>query len=140
MNDNDIIKSLGCCKNKKCVICPYDDIADTFDGCSTELIKDALCLINRLKAENERLQHLRAEVSKENEELTKRIDDLKKTIDEKANVVKCRNCCHWAVCRDTRYGICGYLEDLCGELVHVTGEDFCSHGEREVNTDEKMDH
>lgn len=53
MNDNDIIKALEHCKNKRCIICPYDDIANTFDGCSTKLIEDAINLINRLKAEIE---------------------------------------------------------------------------------------
>ena len=129
MNDNDIIKAMKhCTKSGDCHVCPA--IKEEWDEtCRMGLIKRAYTIINQKKAEIERLQHLRAEVSKENEELTKHIDDLRKTINEKANIVKCRNCCHWAVCRDARYGICGYLEDLCGELVHVTAEDYCSHGE-----------
>ena len=53
MTDNEIIKALECCKNKRCVNCPYDDIADTFSECSAKLVKDALDLINRQKAEIE---------------------------------------------------------------------------------------
>lgn len=121
MNDNDIIKALECCGNQM--------YSCTDKRCKAKTLGEAHDLIIYQKASIERLQHLRAEVSKENEELTKHIDNLRKTINEKANIVKCRNCCHWSVCRDARYGICGYLEDLCGELVHMTADDYCSHGE-----------
>lgn len=53
MTDNEIIKALECCKNKRCVNCPYDDVADKFAECSAKLINDALGLINRQKAEIE---------------------------------------------------------------------------------------
>lgn len=53
MTDNEIIKALGCCKNKRCVNCPYDDVADKFAECSTKLVNDALDLINRKKSEIE---------------------------------------------------------------------------------------
>lgn len=44
-------------------------------------------------------------------------------------VVRCKDCKHWLTHNGARYGVCGYLGDLCGELVHVTGKDYCSHGE-----------
>lgn len=53
MTDNEIIKALGCCKNKRCVNCPYDDVADKFAECSAKLVDDALDLINRKKSEIE---------------------------------------------------------------------------------------
>ncbi len=53
MTDNEIIKALECCKNKRCVNCPYDDVADKFAECSAKLVNDALDLINRQKAEIE---------------------------------------------------------------------------------------
>ena len=55
MTDNEIIKALECCKNKRCVSCPYDDVADKFAECSAKLVNDAHGLINRQKAEIERL-------------------------------------------------------------------------------------
>lgn len=51
MTDSETIKALECCKNKRCVNCPYDDVADKFAECSAKLVNDALDLINRQKAE-----------------------------------------------------------------------------------------
>ena len=54
LTDNEIIKALECCcgtAHDSCRDCPYDDI-----GCEDKLEKDALDLINRQKAEIERLQ------------------------------------------------------------------------------------
>lgn len=66
VNDNDIIKAFECCKGEDipCADCPYID----FGQCQTYVASDALDLINRLKAEIEKLQHICAELSKENEE------------------------------------------------------------------------
>ena len=53
LTDNEIIKALECCcgtAHDSCRDCPYDDI-----GCEDELEKDALNLINRQKAEIEKL-------------------------------------------------------------------------------------
>lgn len=50
MNDTDIIKALECCLIKDCDNCPYDQYA-----CDPHLERDALNLINRLKAEKENL-------------------------------------------------------------------------------------
>ena len=53
MEDKEIIKALECCcgtAHDSCRDCPYDDI-----GCEDKLEKDALDLINRQKAEIERL-------------------------------------------------------------------------------------
>ena len=55
MTDNEIIKALECCcgtAHDSCRDCPYSDI-----GCEDELEKDALDLINRQKAEIERLKN-----------------------------------------------------------------------------------
>jgi hypothetical protein len=58
MTDNEIIKALECCNHnhvwqKECFDCEYA----TFEGqCGNELIKDSLDLINRQKAEIERLK------------------------------------------------------------------------------------
>ena len=67
MTDNDIIKALEWCVNEprgyKCSQCEY------VTGCKPQLMRNALDLINRQKAEIERLEHLRAGVSKEVERL-----------------------------------------------------------------------
>ena len=57
--DDEIIKALECCSsnnNANCKECPYDD-----KGCEFE--QDALALINRQKAEIERLQKYNTDVA-----------------------------------------------------------------------------
>lgn len=58
MTDNDIIKALGNCNdNGTCDKCPYDGLR--FEGeidCASQMIADALDLINRQKAEIEILK------------------------------------------------------------------------------------
>lgn len=51
MNDNDIIKALERCATTNCKGCPYFK----FGNCSDKLQLDAVDLINRQKAEIERL-------------------------------------------------------------------------------------
>lgn len=69
MNDNDIIKALECCFVKcDCADCPKDGRRKINEDCLGTLGGQAIDLIARLKAEIERLQHIRAELSKENEE------------------------------------------------------------------------
>lgn len=63
MTDNEIIKALMCCIAIDCDCCPYCDI----NHCCAEMIESTLDLINRQKTEIERLYHLRAELSKEND-------------------------------------------------------------------------
>ena len=55
MTDNEIIKALECCMsdNPPCTTCKYDGDTITVDECMGELMKDALDLINRQKAEIE---------------------------------------------------------------------------------------
>ena len=57
MTDNEIIKALECCQIKKvneCAKCPY--LPKISRDCERFLVTDALDLINRQKAEIERLQ------------------------------------------------------------------------------------
>ena len=61
MTDNEVIKALECCAFwGECTDCPYDDIAykSSTDNCTYNSTKDALDLINRQKAEIERLEKL----------------------------------------------------------------------------------
>ena len=57
MTDNEIIKALECHKNEtnSCIVCPY---SYSMRGCSLTMASDALDLINRQKAEIERLQEV----------------------------------------------------------------------------------
>ena len=61
MTDNDIIKALECCMKicKDCDNCPCinNDYINVYD-CKYALLKNALDLINRLQAENERLSKI----------------------------------------------------------------------------------
>lgn len=65
MTDNEIIKALECCINDDCDNCP-----DTFGNCEHNAMRNALDLINRQKAEIERLHS-------EVKEKTETIDFLK---------------------------------------------------------------
>ena len=56
MNDNDIIKALECCTEEpvlNCRKCPYEKSCNMG---RSDMQKDALALINRLKAENRALK------------------------------------------------------------------------------------
>lgn len=57
MTDNDIVKALACCYNgNQCAkSCPYNDGDDDCVECTSALARDTLDLINRQKAEIERL-------------------------------------------------------------------------------------
>lgn len=57
MTDNEIIKALECCDGSfdRCEECPLDNVSQDKLRC-WELEKSALDLINRQKAENERLK------------------------------------------------------------------------------------
>lgn len=57
MTDNEIIKALECCKDSSmpCKDCPYAE-CDSKRGCVSEMCEDALDLINRQKADIEKLR------------------------------------------------------------------------------------
>jgi len=71
MTDKQVIKALECCVAKEnceevsCEICPYCRVYD----CKEVMLKNAIDLINRQKAENDRLlqkmQQLKSEAIKE---------------------------------------------------------------------------
>ena len=58
MNEAKIMKALECCYAAKCSECPYEI------QCIKLMVKDALDLINRKNAENERLQRLGASAAR----------------------------------------------------------------------------
>lgn len=63
MTDEQIVKALECCKIGNCDDCPFYGVKEDFE---VELPEEALDLINRKKAENERLlQKLQSEAIKE---------------------------------------------------------------------------
>ena len=76
MTDNEIIKTLECCINNKCSNCPQRKMA-----CSeTVAMENALDLINRQKAEIERLKsykNLYEDLKAENLETIKAIKNCK---------------------------------------------------------------
>ena len=74
MNDNDIIELMKVCSMASgCKSCRFADSTD----CAGEVSAMALDLINRLKAEIERLNHIRAEMSKENDRLKAEMSYMK---------------------------------------------------------------
>lgn len=65
MTDNEIIKALECCKpkqNRNCGDCPAYDLGNF---CAAELRENVLDLINRQKAEIEKLKSAKSEAIKE---------------------------------------------------------------------------
>lgn len=62
MTDTDIIKAMEDCTSNTppCTNCKYDGDSTTCDECMGRLMKDALDLINRFKAENKRLQKFKS--------------------------------------------------------------------------------
>ena len=66
MTDNEIIKALECCKIGNCDDCPFYGIKE---DCEVELPEEGLDLINRQKAEIEKLKHRKTELQIRNQEL-----------------------------------------------------------------------
>jgi hypothetical protein len=73
MTDEQIVKALRLCAIDVDVCteaCPYYEDREYFDGdCIKQRTIDAIDLINRQKAEIERLNHIRAELSRESDRL-----------------------------------------------------------------------
>ena len=70
MTDNEIIKALECCGNivdSTCKGCVYHETYNA--SCVVRLMRDALDLINRQKAEIESLKHRKTELQIRNQEL-----------------------------------------------------------------------
>ena len=75
MTDNEIIKALECCSDSNCHECPIE-------GCTDDIFRNALDLINRQKEKNESLKVDLAKCSI-------RLDNLYKTADEiKSEAIK----------------------------------------------------
>ena len=54
MTDNEVIKALECCRDSNCNECPIE-------GCTDSIIRNALALIKRQKAEIELLKKAKAD-------------------------------------------------------------------------------
>ena len=70
LTDNEIIKALECCGNivdSTCKGCVYHETYNA--SCVVRLMRDALDLINRQKAEIESLKHRKTELQIRNQEL-----------------------------------------------------------------------
>jgi len=135
MTDNEIIKALECCQSEDagmCRICPFH--SDTYSGCWYELHKDALDLINRQKAEIERLNN-KLYVQKERLNviygLTYYKELLLNHISKNSNTVKCKEC-EYLMFSDM-YGECskGYYKGI------VSPNDSCGKGKLRVKEDKQ---
>lgn len=94
MQDNEIIKALECCTGyvNDCFNCPYRK--DEF--CDTSFPRDALDLINRQKAENERLKNynenlLSANTALSNEVLETKSEAIKEFAERLKNLSRFTN-------------------------------------------------
>ena len=80
MTNNEIIKALECCVNEKadCKGCPYESDGCLIENGKNKLLEDTLDLINRQKAEIERLKD-------DKNRLEKMMDNLCKELDAEKN-------------------------------------------------------
>ena len=84
LTDNEVVKALECCVESK-HICPHTCPMLKNKECLESLRKNALDLINRLQAENERLKERIIEVQRCDKEL---IETLNKIHEEKEKTFK----------------------------------------------------
>lgn len=80
--DNEITNGAECCISTNCLFCPYDD-----NGCLTRLHKDIFDLINRQKAEINKLTYQVNRLKKYDEERDIRLH-ARLTATAKAEVIK----------------------------------------------------
>lgn len=82
MSDNEIIKALECCSliQGECKECPCNSVMDC--DCEDMLLREAFYLINRQKAEIERLKTNLKEAHIDIREHIARIESLKKANEE----------------------------------------------------------
>ena len=114
MTDNEIIKALECCSDSNCHECPIE-------GCTDDIFRNALDLINRQKAEIERLKVDLVKCSIRLDNLYKTADEIKsEAIKEFAERLKehrygeLNNCISFSV---------GYLDNLVKEMMEVNEND-----------------
>lgn len=114
MTDNEIIKALECCGvDTSCEGCPYHDVS----LCQDNLCKDALSLINRQKAEIERLQGLLVEWKKAGYKYADSIENIKaEAIKEFAERLKREAVTH------KNFGELVYVEDIDNLVKEMVGE------------------
>ena len=114
MTDADIMKALVCCPKAQCSECPYDI------NCIARITSDALDLINRQKADNERLKKLLAEEEAKYKECAKRF--YKEAIKEFAEMIKDRYPNKYVVWGGGAYGITfeNFIDNLVKEMVGDT--------------------
>ena len=58
MTDKEILEALQSCTNGCIKKCPYDEMSLDYEKCMSDLMRDALDLINRQQAEIERLKQV----------------------------------------------------------------------------------
>lgn len=89
LTDNEIVKALECCKyeyDTKCELCCYNFYSRT--GCRSELRRNALDLINRLQAENERLNEIVKTRHKVFETKCEKLENSEAELDEYKKIKK----------------------------------------------------
>lgn len=46
-------------------------------------------------------------------------------------VVRCGKCVQFEKRKGAKYGVCLYFSEICDTPVHMTADDYCSHGEED---------
>lgn len=129
MTDNEIIKALECCNHnhvwqRECFDCEYA----TFEGqCGNELIKDALALINRQKAEIERLHSMNQAKLDMLHDIRAELEIAKsEAIREFAEKLKCKLADHKFECNDKTF------EEVGNWLIHKVAGDVINELVKEM--------
>ena len=116
MTDNEIIKALECCGNivdSTCKECAYHETYNA--SCVVRLMRNALDLINRQKAEIESLKHRKTELQIRNQELQHEKSEAIKEFAEKL-----KNC--FAISGDY-LDIINIIDNLVKEMTEVSEND-----------------
>ena len=130
MTDNEIMRALECCIKHDCGECCLINYSDDADVCQTKLMKYALDLINRQKAEIERLKDFNENLQTANTCLSNEILDIKSEArKELAEKIKAKNgndfLEEWHEYADIYYDFNqeefeAYIDNLLGEMEKET--------------------
>jgi precorrin-2 methylase len=119
VTDNEIIKALECCQTPiiaDCIDCPN---RASGDSCVNELMRKALDLINRQKAEIERLETAYTREYHRVEHLAERVENTRaEAVKEFAEKLKAKEAVHFCKCGQSFV----YTDLFNGEIDNILNE------------------
>lgn len=116
MNDNDIIKAVGCCEIKDCHECPYKG----YTNCRESVMHGALDLINRQKEEIADLKAKKKICAEVIARQDNEIDKLSKMVDNYESCLRCVEVIRVNAIKE----FAERLKDAVDEPTEIDGEDI----------------